>query len=78
MPSEAQQSNLQQPWKKWHADLNPLSRKDVQEGNVILKKSESGHGTVAIDQKDVDLTAEKEIPKMYVRLQTVLLIKTKS
>ncbi|KAH0556664.1 hypothetical protein GP486_005536, partial [Trichoglossum hirsutum] len=63
MPSEAQQSELQQPWKKWYASLNPWSRKDVQEGNVVLLNADSAHGTVAIDQKDVDLKADKEVPK---------------
>jgi hypothetical protein len=37
MPSEAQQSKLQQPWKKWHASLKPWNRKDVREGNVYLR-----------------------------------------
>lgn len=68
MPSEAQQSKLQQPWKQFHASLNPWSRKDVQEGNVILY-ADSGHGTVSLDQKKVDLKVDKEVPKMYVRLR---------
>lgn len=66
MPSENEQSKLQQPWKQWHSSLNPWSRKDVREGNVILVNADSGHGTTAIDQKKVDLKADKETPKMYV------------
>jgi hypothetical protein len=66
MPSEAQQAKLQQPWKQWQASLKPWTRKDVREGNVILVNADSGHGTTAIDQKNVDLRADKEIPKMYV------------
>lgn len=61
MPSEAQQSTLLQPWKKYHDLLDPWSRKDVQEGNV---NEDSGHGTIYIDPKKVDLKADKEIPKM--------------
>lgn len=64
MPSEAQQSTLPQPWKKYHALLNPWSRKDVQEGRVVLVNEDSGHGTIYIDQKNVDLKVDKEIPKM--------------
>lgn len=75
MPSEAQQSKLQQPWKQYHAFLNPWSRKDVQEGNVILVNEDSGHGTTSIDQKKVDLKVLKEIPQMYVRLRTILQVK---
>lgn len=67
MPSEAQQSNLQQPWKQWQASLNPWSRKDVRDGNVILKNADSGHGTTAVEQKNIDLKAEKKTPTMYVK-----------
>lgn len=76
MPSEDQQSKLQQPWKKYHASLNPWSRKDVQKGNVVLTNADSTHGTTSIDRKKVDLKVDKEIPKMYVRLRTILQIKT--
>ncbi|KAL3952367.1 hypothetical protein ACCO45_012310 [Purpureocillium lilacinum] len=68
MPAESQQANLQQPWKKWHAALNPWGRKDVREGNVILKNADSGHGTVAVDQKNIDLKAAKEVPKIPLRV----------
>ncbi|KAJ6010015.1 hypothetical protein N7499_004582 [Penicillium canescens] len=68
MPSEERQSQLQQPWKKWQGSLNPRGRKDVQEGNVILVDADSTHGTTAVDQKDVDLKAPKEVPKKYVKL----------
>ncbi|GAM33699.1 hypothetical protein TCE0_013f00799 [Talaromyces pinophilus] len=66
MPSEAQQSNLQQPWKQWQASLNPWSRKDVRDGNVILENADSGHGTTAVEQKNIDLKADKKTPTMYV------------
>jgi hypothetical protein len=66
MPIETEQSKLEQPWKQWHSSLKPLSRKDVREGNVILANADSAHGTTAVDQKDLDLKAEKKIPKMYV------------
>lgn len=67
MPSEADQRTLQQPWKQWHSSLDPESRKDIQEGNVVLARDDSTHGTVATDQKDVDLSAKKEVPKTYVK-----------
>lgn len=69
MPSESQQTHLQQPWKEWYASLKPWDRKDVREGNVVLEDGDSAHGTTAVDQKDVDLKAHKEVPKMYVRLR---------
>lgn len=76
MPSEAQQSKLKQPWKQYHTSLNPWSRKDVRDGNVVLVNADSAHGTTSIDQKKVDLKVDKEIPKMYVRLRTIFQIKT--
>lgn len=64
MPSEAEQSKLLQPWKEWHGFLNPMGREDVREGTVVIQNPDSNHGTVAIDKKEVDLKADKELPKM--------------
>ena len=64
MPSEAKQSSLEQPWKAWHRQLDPWSRQDVRDGAVYLAETDiQNHGTVAIDQKHVDLSVEKETPK---------------
>ncbi|KAK2595621.1 hypothetical protein QQS21_006668 [Conoideocrella luteorostrata] len=60
MPSEAKQSKLAQPWKAWHADLNPMSREDIREGTFAWKAGDSDHGMVAVEpREDVDLTKPK-------------------
>lgn len=72
MPSEAKQldSKLAQPWKEWHADLDPMSIKEVREGTLVLSKggaSMSGnHGTTALQKKQVDFNAHKEKPIIKV------------
>jgi hypothetical protein len=72
MPSEAQQleEKLEQPWKKWHADLNPMGIEAVREGTLILNQKRGdgraqvsgNHGTTALKKKYVDLSAPKEKP----------------
>ena len=65
MPSEAKQSELPQPWKVWHGSLDPWSRQDIKDGAVYVNDGEDkNHGTVAIDKKDVDLSAPKATPKL--------------
>lgn len=64
MPSEAEQATFEQPWKAWHGHLDPWSRQDVRDGAVYLLESDNqNHGTVAINKKDIDLSAPKEVPK---------------
>lgn len=68
MPSEAQQldAKLEQPWKKWHADLNPMGIEAVRDGTLVLAKdggdSSGVHGTTALKKKYLDLSAPKEKP----------------
>lgn len=65
MPSEAEQSKLPQPWKAWYESLDPWSRQDIRDGAVYVDDGgDKNHGTVAIDQKDVDLNAPKATPKL--------------
>ena len=65
MPSEAELSKLPQPWKAWHASLDPWSRQDIRDGAVyVADGDDKNHGTVAIDRKDVDLSAPKVISKL--------------
>lgn len=72
MPSENKQpeAELKQPWKQWHADLNSGSRQDVVDGTLVLHNNgndNSGtHGTVALQQKHVDLSTFKEKPVIKV------------
>ena len=67
MPFKAQQLNgkLKQPWKEWHADLDPMSIEAVREGTLILNKNgdnSENHDTTALKKKEVDLSAPKEKP----------------
>ncbi len=63
MPSEAEQSKLAQPWKEWHAKLDPMSRQDIHEGNVIMRAPAGDKGSMlATAPREVDLKAKKEIP----------------
>jgi hypothetical protein len=70
MPSESEQTNLQQPWKEW---FNMLKPKEVigDAGLVLAKEGNSGttgsstkHGTVALHPRhDVDFSKAKTTPK---------------
>lgn len=68
MPTESEQSNLQQPWKAWYAALDPMGRQDIREGNFTWKAGEGDHGTVAVSHTDVDLWQPKEVPKPLVHI----------
>jgi hypothetical protein len=64
MPSEAEQSKLSQPWKAWHANLNPMGRADIREGTFAWKAGDSDHGMVAVEPRDdVDLSKPKKAPE---------------
>jgi hypothetical protein len=68
LESEKHDTKLEQPWKKWHADLNPMGIKAVREGTLTMARSKGGdgesgnHGTTALKKKYVDLSAPKEKP----------------
>lgn len=67
MPSEMQQENLQQPWKKWFDLLKP--HRVIKHGGVVLNQNDgddqnnggsTSHGTVAIHpRRDVDFSKAK-------------------
>lgn len=68
MPSEKAQSKLPQPWKQWHADLNPMGRQDIREGTFLRKAGDSDHGMVAVEPRwDVDLSKEPRKPNEPAR-----------
>lgn len=72
MPYEDQQRELVQPWKQWHAELDPdsLSSEVLQKGTSGGGNGGGGtgggnmnHGTVAIQPRsDVALNDEKPKP----------------
>lgn len=70
MPSNDTPTSKVQPWKGWHGAI--LDRAREEREGAILMKGDNGstaqptHGTVAIDPRDVDLSAPKETPKMLV------------
>ncbi|KAK7909059.1 hypothetical protein PG985_014937 [Apiospora marii] len=68
MPTEAEQRDLPQPWKAWHASLDPMSRQDIRDGSYILTNADGGHGTVANEPRQVDLNAQKEKPSNEAHL----------
>lgn len=71
MPSEDQQraAKLEQPWKQWHTDLDPMSLPDVREGTLVLQRggdNSGNHGTTALQKQTFDLNVPKEKPEVKV------------
>jgi hypothetical protein len=61
MPSQADQADLEQPWRKWIDQLDP---KKITENGVIMDgnslSGDSHHGIVALSPRDdVDLSKPK-------------------
>lgn len=62
MPTEAEQSKLDQPWKAWHTDLYASKASDSE---ITTIDEKSTHGTVALNPRtDVDLKDKKVRPNM--------------
>ncbi|CAG9981263.1 unnamed protein product [Clonostachys byssicola] len=66
MPSEAEQRNLEQPWKCWYSKLQPMSRPDVRDRTLTFTDNENNNsgnqGTTGLGKRHVDLNAPKDKP----------------
>jgi hypothetical protein len=79
MSKERSDESKVQPWKQWEAEIRNRAEEE-KEGGILLRgdggsTAQPTHGTVAIDPREVNLSAPKEtpkIPKMYVASTPVL------